>query len=68
MKIFIKCCKDCKPPRRKVGCHATCKDYIDEKAEIDNNKEELKKQKCINKDANDFIVGNIVHRKKEFNK
>lgn len=29
----IKCCKGCVAPKRHVGCHDTCKDYIKEKQE-----------------------------------
>lgn len=27
------CCKDCVAPKRHVGCHADCQEYIDEKKE-----------------------------------
>lgn len=30
--MVIKCCKDCKPPKRYIGCHSDCIDYIMEKA------------------------------------
>lgn len=26
----IKACRHCKPPKRKLGCHAVCPDYIEE--------------------------------------
>lgn len=45
--MVIKCCKDCKPPKRYIGCHADCIDYIMEKAvynaarEADNEKRRL---------------------------
>ncbi len=29
----IKCCKDCIPSIRHVGCHAKCEQYLKEKAE-----------------------------------
>lgn len=29
---MITCCKDCVAPKRHIGCHSTCKDYISEKA------------------------------------
>lgn len=29
---MIKCCKDCVAPKRHIGCHGTCKEYLDEKA------------------------------------
>lgn len=30
---FPDCCKDCRPPKRSINCHANCKDYLDAKAE-----------------------------------
>lgn len=30
--MWIKCCKDCTPPRRHAGCHSDCIDYILEKS------------------------------------
>lgn len=26
--MAIKCCRDCVPPKRHAGCHATCPEYI----------------------------------------
>ncbi len=37
--MSIKCCKDCVPPQRHVGCHSTCKEYLEEKAEFEKLKE-----------------------------
>ena len=31
----IRCCNGCVPPKRTPTCHATCPDYIREKAEHD---------------------------------
>lgn len=33
--MAIRCCNGCVPPKRHVGCHGTCPDYIREKAEHD---------------------------------
>ena len=30
---FPNCCKECKPPKRAVGCHGHCKEYLDSKEE-----------------------------------
>lgn len=38
--LGIKCCYKCVEPKRHIGCHSTCEDYIKEKAEY-----EIKKQK-----------------------
>ena len=37
---IIRCCKDCVPPKRHIGCHSTCKEYKHEKTE--NNKKRKK--------------------------
>lgn len=29
--MSIKCCKDCVAPKRHIGCHATCAEYLSEK-------------------------------------
>ena len=38
----IKCCHGCVPPKRHIGCHATCKNYIDEKAQFEKDKKKIK--------------------------
>ena len=48
---IIKCCKDCES--RYVGCHGTCKRYIQEKADYDKRKdEEYRKRKAITDQVN----------------
>ena len=42
MAIGIHCCKDCVPPKRHSGCHATCKEYKDEKAQYEEDKKKVK--------------------------
>ena len=32
MSKGIKCCYKCIPPKRHIGCHASCEEYIEEKA------------------------------------
>ena len=43
--IFFKACKDCKPPKRKPGCHGDCSDYKKERAEYDAFKKAERKFK-----------------------
>lgn len=45
----IKCCKDCVPPKRKIGCHAHCEEYLTEKAELDAQREADLQKKIIAK-------------------
>lgn len=59
---IIRCCKDCIPPKRHIGCHADCKEYIKEKAQLEEDK---KKEKENNKtvsissyDFNKIAYGN----------
>lgn len=43
----IKCCKDCVPPQRHVGCHAKCSKYLEEKAKWENEKNLIKANKAV---------------------
>lgn len=58
----IKCCKDCTD--RHVGCHSTCKRYIDEKAAYEEKQVEVRKKK-----HNEYLVTgyeiDTVHRMKK---
>ena len=38
-------CKDCVAPKRHVGCHATCKEYIDWKDEWDQEQDIIRRKK-----------------------
>lgn len=44
-KRFESCYK-CTPPKRKPGCHATCKEYIDEKAAYEVDKKKIDEAKA----------------------
>lgn len=48
MAIGIRCCKDCIAPKRHPGCHATCQEYIDEKAKY--TVEKAKERKAMDKE------------------
>lgn len=41
----IKCCYKCVPPKRHLGCHETCEEYLKEKEEWNKKKEEITKIK-----------------------
>lgn len=51
MAYFPDVCKDCKPPKRKLNCHSTCKDYLDAKAEHAANTIKERKAKMAAQDA-----------------
>lgn len=38
MSLFD-CCKDCVEPKRHLGCHSTCKEYLESKAKLEKKKE-----------------------------
>lgn len=40
----IKCCKDCMPPTRHIGCHAECDKYQKEKAKWEEQKQLIRKE------------------------
>ena len=42
--MSIKCCRECKPPKRSAECHATCPEYAAEKAAADKEKEARRHQ------------------------
>ena len=46
MGVF--CCKGCTPPKRYPGCHASCPEYIADKAKHDERKAMLDKERDIN--------------------
>ena len=48
------CDKDCVD--RKVGCHGSCKRYIEKKAEHDKNEADMKKIKAIHRDVTGFEI------------
>ena len=39
----IDCCYECK--NRTLGCHGNCKDYIEQKAEYEQEQEEIRNRK-----------------------
>jgi hypothetical protein len=47
MTYKISCCKECEPPKRHSGCHATCPEYRDERAELDRRNEEHRRKEAV---------------------
>lgn len=45
MRMGVFCCKDCVPPKRKSGCHSTCKDYADARRQYEEDKKAFKESK-----------------------
>ena len=40
-------CHKCVAPKRHPGCHGSCKEYADEKAEYEEIKERLAKEQAV---------------------
>lgn len=59
----IKCCMYCTTDRH-IGCHSTCKRYIDEKAEYDKKQAEIRKRKQLKRDVDGYIIGRKAQIKK----
>ena len=55
----FKACRYCKPPKRQPGCHATCKEYLDEKAAW----EEEKKKRDAEREREGFLT--YIEQKRE---
>ena len=45
---MITSCKNCVPPKRYPGCHGTCPEYLEQKAEYDRLKEIHDREKQVN--------------------
>lgn len=43
----IKCCKNCFPPERYIGCHGKCDRYIKEKMEWEKEKARMKENEPV---------------------
>lgn len=56
---MITCCKDCVAPKRHIGCHGTCKDYIREKAADAERKKKMEAERKLNSTH----IQNVMNRK-----
>lgn len=60
-----RCCKCCVPPKRHIGCHSNCPEYLEEKKNLDRlNKLRQKKLK----EENDVLEFLLDSKKKTINK
>lgn len=50
--MMITCCNGCSPQKRHGGCHATCPEYTQQKAEHEAEREQINKVKRTNADLN----------------
>lgn len=56
IRVGIKCCAGCVPPKRHSGCHSTCPDYKKDKAQYEAQKERWYKTKRDECDVIDYQV------------
>lgn len=60
MRTKIECCHYCEDDKLKPGCHATCKQYKKERAELDKNNDNVR----IAREADRYIqsmIGNSIN-------
>lgn len=50
----FECCKGCVPPKRHVGCHSECEEYLKDKEELKKRKEQIKMNESISLSNYDF--------------
>lgn len=65
----IDCCNDCVPPKRHVGCHGTCEEYLDQKKRWEEDKKKIKEnnsknQRIMSCDFEKVTYANFKSRKK----
>lgn len=65
---MINCCNGCVPPKRHVGCHATCEDYISEKKKHEETRAKIQKERKKENEFCEYIIRKINRRKQYINK
>ena len=63
---LFECCHICPSTKRHPGCHAKCKDYIEQKEILSARKEALRKQILIVPPAKTDYRNNAVFRRKKY--
>lgn len=58
----IKCCRGCIPPRRFPGCHAKCKDYIEEKAIYDAKMKKVREKQRLQSSLDGYQCSRRTHK------
>lgn len=49
-------CRHCKPPKRTATCHATCPDYKEWRADLDEENEKIKKIRDEQRMLDDYFI------------
>ena len=58
----IKCCKNCVPPQRHVGCHAKCSKYLEEKAKFEEEKARVRQDQAYTIYSSDLDMLACMHK------
>lgn len=58
-------CKNCVPPKRHVGCHASCKEHKEVKEKRDAEKALVRAAKRVNDDVVEVNLTSIRHNRKK---
>ena len=61
IKPTIEVCKDC--TEREIGCHATCKKYIDAKKEWEETKKKIYAERCRDVEYDAYRFDTVCKRK-----
>ena len=61
---FSGCCINCTPPKRSIGCHGRCAEYLESKQEHERVVEEYKRSKSGQLDAH-LMFRDFVDRTKK---
>lgn len=62
----ISCCYGCEPPKRYLGCHSKCKEYIAEKAEWDAAREKIKAERWREAELDKYDITKAEKCKKKY--
>lgn len=60
----IRCCKDCVPPTRYLGCHDHCERYQSEKEEYYKATSRINRAKAAIRDADRHHYNVVMHQHK----
>ena len=66
--MAITCCHHCYPPKRQVGCHAWCKDYLEQRCELNAENETRRQAKLLEQAAIESVIKTMMKETKKKNK
>ena len=66
--MSFECCRNCKPPKRHVGCHSKCEEYLEEKAKHQERKDYNFKHQSVVLSKCDFNKIGFANAKRKHKK